>query len=194
MLELTQREQSAVAVSGQLTLDFESRQRSRLRTRLDDGREAAILLDRGQVLRGGERLRASTGEVVLITAANETLSEVRSSQIHSSQKPSSQKPSSQIHSSQIHSSQIHSDDARELARAAYHLGNRHVAVEVGVHWLRYLHDHVLDDMLRGLGLEVSTISAGFEPEAGAYAGAHTHSHDHSHGHRNAPDHGFGHEH
>ena len=165
MLELTQREQSAVAVSGQLTLDFESRQRSRLRTRLDDGREAAILLDRGQVLRGGERLRASTGEVVLITAANETLSEVRSSQIHSSQ---------------IHSSQIHSDDARELARAAYHLGNRHVAVEVGVHWLRYLHDHVLDDMLRGLGLTVSTISAGFEPEAGAYAGAHSHSHSHSH--------------
>ena len=155
MLELTQREQSEIAVSGQLTLDFESRQRSRLRTRLDDGREAAILLERGQVLRGGERLRASTGEVVLISAANETLSEVRS------------------------------DDARVLARAAYHLGNRHVAVEVGVSWLRYLHDHVLDDMLRGLGLEVSTINAGFEPEAGAYAGAHTHSHDsvaqHSHG-------------
>lgn len=170
MLELTQREQSAVAVSGQLTLDFESRQRSRLRTRLDDGREVAILLERGQVLRGGERLRASTGEVVLVTAANETLSEVRSSQKHSSQ--------------------IHSDDARELARAAYHLGNRHVAVEVGASWLRYAHDHVLDDMLRGLGLAVSTISAGFEPEAGAYAGAHTHSHDHSHD----PNHGVGHEH
>ncbi|MFT5448346.1 MAG: urease accessory protein [Gammaproteobacteria bacterium] len=148
MLELTQREQSEAAVSGQLTLDFESRQRSRLRTRLDDGREAAILLERGQVLRGGERLRASTGEVVLITAANELLSEVRS------------------------------DDARELVRAAYHLGNRHVAVEVGASCLRYAHDHVLDDMLRGLGLAVSTINAGFEPEAGAYAGAHTHSHPH----------------
>ena len=150
MLELTQRQQGDSAVSGQLTLDFESRQRSRLRTRLDDGRETAILLARGQVLRGGERLRASTGEVVLIIAAKETLSEVRG------------------------------DDARELARAAYHLGNRHVAVEVGASWLRYVHDHVLDDMLRGLGLAVCTISAGFEPEAGAYAGAHTHSHDHSH--------------
>ena len=158
MLELTQRDQSQSAVSGQLTLDFQSRQRSRLRTRLDDGREAAILLERGQVLRGGERLRANTGEVVLITAAAETLSEVRS------------------------------EDARELARAAYHLGNRHIAVQVGASWLRYAHDHVLDDMLRGLGLLVGTLEAGFEPEAGAYAGAHTHTHQ-GHGHEQGDGHG-----
>lgn len=156
MLELTHRVQRETMVSGTLTLDFESRQRSRLRTRLDDGREAAILLERGQVLRGGERLSANSGEVVLITAAAETLSEVSS------------------------------DDARELARAAYHLGNRHVAIEVGVHWLRYAHDHVLDAMLRGLGLVVTTVKAGFEPEAGAYAGGNVHDRsvddDHGHGH------------
>jgi urease accessory protein len=63
-----------------------------------------------------------------------------------------------------------------LLRAAYHLGNRHVALQVGEGWLRYRHDHVLDDMVRGLGLQVSVEQAPFEPEAGAYAGAHAHGH------------------
>ena len=57
---------------------------------------------------------------------------------------------------------------RALARAAYHLGNRHVALQIGAGWLRYGHDHVLDDMVRGLGLTVTVEQAPFEPEAGAY--------------------------
>jgi urease accessory protein len=65
-----------------------------------------------------------------------------------------------------------------LARAAYHLGNRHVAVEVGDAWLRYLHDHVLDQMVRQLGLEVNAESAPFEPEAGAYGADPHHAHAH----------------
>ena len=68
-------------------------------------------------------------------------------------------------------------DPWSLARAAYHLGNRHVALQVGSGWLRYLHDHVLDDMVRGLGFEVVVEEAPFEPEAGAYGG-HGHSHSH----------------
>ncbi len=88
-------------------------------------------------------------------------------------------------------------DALRLARACYHLGNRHVALQVGDGWVRYLPDHVLDDMVRGLGLTVREEPARFEPERGAYAGqppalhSHPHgddahappAHDHPHGHR-----------
>jgi urease accessory protein len=63
-------------------------------------------------------------------------------------------------------------DPLQLARAAYHLGNRHVAVQVGSGWLRYLRDHVLDHMLEEMGLQVRPDTVAFEPEAGAY-----HSHD-----------------
>jgi urease accessory protein len=69
---------------------------------------------------------------------------------------------------------VTSNDPLQLARAAYHLGNRHVSVQIGPGWLRYQHDHVLDDMVRGLGLPVRQDTLPFEPEAGAYAG-HSHS-------------------
>jgi urease accessory protein len=67
-----------------------------------------------------------------------------------------------------------------MARACYHLGNRHVALQINSNTLSYLHDHVLDDMLKGLGLEVNVLMAPFEPEPGAYntngGGHHHHSH------------------
>ncbi|MGD9835741.1 MAG: urease accessory protein UreE [Piscinibacter sp.] len=87
--------------------------------------------------------------------------------------------------------------APRLLRAAYHLGNRHVAVEFGCGWLAYLHDHVLDDMLRGLGLEPECTRQAFEPEGGAYGGhghAHGHGHDHAHDHAHPHDLGRAHEH
>lgn len=65
----------------------------------------------------------------------------------------------------------------ELARAAYHLGNRHVAVQVGDEWLRLAADHVLERMLVGLGCQVRHLTAPFEPEAGAYAPGHPHPGD-----------------
>lgn len=68
-------------------------------------------------------------------------------------------------------------DLAELARAAYHLGNRHVAVEVGPEWLRLADDHVLEGMLVGLGCQVRHLTAPFEPEAGAYAHGHQHPGD-----------------
>ena len=68
-------------------------------------------------------------------------------------------------------STVHTDDAVMLARAGYHLGNRHVALQIGGGWLRYQHDHVLDDMLRGFGLDVRVDEAPFEPEGGAYVAA-----------------------
>ncbi|MOA31878.1 Urease accessory protein UreE [compost metagenome] len=74
-------------------------------------------------------------------------------------------------------STMHCCDPLQLARACYHLGNRHVPLQIAADFVRYQHDHVLDDMLRGFGLEVQLEQAPFEPEAGAYqSGGHSHSH------------------
>jgi urease accessory protein len=157
-------------------LPFELRQKSRLRARLASGLEVGLFLERGIVLRGGDLLLADDGTVIEVVAALETVSTVRDA------------------------------DAMRLARAGYHLGNRHVPVEIGDGWLRYGHDHVLDDMVRGLGLSVLVEQAPFEPEAGAYGHSHSdghahqghsHSHEHDNGHRHshdldlAPGRGFG---
>jgi urease accessory protein len=149
-----------------LVLPFDLRSRSRFRARLASGEEVGVLLPRGQRLRGGDRLRATDGRVVAVVAAAESVTTLRST------------------------------DPRVLACAAYHLGNRHVALQVGNGWLRYRHDHVLDDMARGLGLSVLLEEAPFEPEPGAYApgAAHGHDHDHGHGHGHDHDHGQGHDH
>ena len=150
-----------------LVLPFELRQRSRLLARLDSGEEIGLTLPRGTVLRGGDRLQASDGRVVEVVAAPEQVSVVQG------------------------------HDARLLARVAYHLGNRHVAVQIAGTSLCYLRDHVLDAMVRGLGLEVVSDVLPFEPEAGAYAQQHGHAHDqgHAHGHSHgAHDHGNGHGH
>jgi urease accessory protein len=128
----------------QLILPFDQRAKSRLRTQLSSGEEAALLLERGTVLRGGDKLQTEDGRLVQVVAAPETVSTVTAEQ------------------------------AAMLARAAYHLGNRHVALQIGPGWLRYLHDHVLDDMVRGLGFQVITETAPFEPEAGAYGNGHQH--------------------
>jgi urease accessory protein len=151
-----------------LTLPFDQRQRSRLRVRLDGGEEAALFLERGTVLRHGDRLLAADGRVILVQAAPEEVSTVAAG------------------------------DGVTLARAAYHLGNRHVPLQVGEGWLRYQHDHVLDGMVRALGLAVRVERAPFEPEAGAYGRGHhahgdPHPHDHGHDHEHAHDHDHDHE-
>lgn len=134
-----------------LTLPLEKRIRSRLRVTLDDGTAAGIFLERGRVLRDGDLLATAEGLVVQVRAAAEPVSEVRCR------------------------------DPLLLARACYHLGNRHVALQIGDGLLRYAHDHVLDEMLRGLGLEPAFATAPFEPEPGAYGGhAGGHRHDHAH--------------
>lgn len=147
-LRLVERLEAHVrAASGAtLTLGYEARRRSRLRVRLDDGREAALLLPRGTQLRGGDRLRADDGSVIEVRAAPEAVSVACS------------------------------PDPLRLARACYHLGNRHVALEIGAGCVRYLHDHVLDAMVAGLGLRVAAETAPFEPEPGAFGGGHPHGH------------------
>ena len=144
MLVLQRRIPGQEHTDAELALAFELRQKSRLRTMLTNGEEVGLFLERGAILRGGDCLRANDGRVVRIVAAPESLMEVASG------------------------------DARALARAAYHLGNRHTPVEVAEGRLRFAADHVLADMLRGMGLEVRTLTAPFEPEAGAYAAGHQH--------------------
>ena len=128
----------------QLSLPFELRQKSRLRTKLSSGEEAGLFLEHGSILRGGDCLRANDGRIVLVVAADEELMEAKCA------------------------------TPFELVRAAYHLGNRHVPVQIGEGWLRFQADDVLAQMLRGLKATVSKVSAPFEPEAGAYAGGHHH--------------------
>lgn len=163
ILTVTSLTHSAGRADSKLVLPFDLRQKSRLLATLDSGEEIGLTLPRGTVLRGGDRLQASDGRLVEVVAAPEQVSLVRSA------------------------------DIRQLARAAYHLGNRHVAVQITANSLRYLRDHVLDDMLRGLGLQVESDVLPFEPEAGAYSQGHGHSHAHSHGHSPGHDH-TGHSH
>ncbi len=142
MLEITARSEREATHGLTITLPFQDRQRSRLRVSLSSGEEALMLMPRGSVLRGGEAVTVSDGRVATIVSAPEKVSTLRAK------------------------------DARALARAAYHLGNRHMPLEVGEGFLRYLHDHVLDDMVRALGLLVIVEEAPFEPEAGAYSHSH----------------------
>jgi urease accessory protein len=155
-------------VKGQLKLPFDSRQKSRLRTKLVSGEEVALMLPRGEILRGGDLVTASDGRVIEVLAEPEKLLHIES-------------------------------DA--LAKVAYHLGNRHVPVQVWKDFLRIAADHVLQEMVKKLGATVKEVEAPFEPEAGAYAGGHhqhdemghggkihDHGHDHDHDHHHDNDH------
>ena len=153
-----------------ICLPFDERKKSRLRTRTTTGEEIGLMLPRGQILRHGTLLKDEAGRVIEVQAAKENVSTVVCI------------------------------DPLLLTRAAYHLGNRHVPLQIGEGWLRYQHDHVLDAMVIGLGLRVILAEQPFEPEDGAYAGGHSHghSHDHSHDHTHADhehhEHGQEHSH
>lgn len=135
------RDAYRVSVAERLELPFEARQKSRMKAKLASGEEVALMLPRGEILRGGDLVTASDGRVIEIVARPEKLLHI---------------------------------ETKELAKAAYHLGNRHVPVQLGETFLRIAEDHVLEEMLRKLGAKVSHVEAPFEPEAGAYAGGHQH--------------------
>jgi len=139
------------SATGSLTLPLDSRNKSRLKVTLDDGSEAGLFLPRGTVLHNGDLIASDNGHLVEIKAAPETVSSVRC------------------------------DDPLMLARACYHLGNRHVLLQIESGLVRYQHDHVLDDLVRGLELSVTVEQAPFEPEPGAY-GDYGHAEAHAHHH------------
>lgn len=153
MLTLIERCPSVAEPYGELVLPYDLRIRSRLRTRLASSEEAVLRTERGTILRGGECLKSEDGRVVLVSAAPEKVMHVTCA------------------------------DQYELTRAAYHLGNRHVPVEIADGYLRIAVDHVLGDMLLGLGAQVSELEAPFEPESGAYGGGHGHHDETAHGGR-----------
>ena len=144
-VELCAAEASQPHAGDCVVLSYAQREKARQRAALQTGEEIAINIRRGQIMRGGDYLRSPRGRCVRVQAAPEKVSTVRCS------------------------------SPLQLTRIAYHLGNRHVWLQVGEGWLRYLHDHVLDDMVRGLGGSVEVEQAPFEPESGAYGG---HSHHH----------------
>ncbi|ALG69297.1 urease accessory protein UreE [Beggiatoa leptomitoformis] len=125
-----------------LSLSFDSRQKSRFCTQLADGTAALLDLPRGYILRGGDCLKAEDGRIILVQAALETVTHVQIV------------------------------DPLLLARICYHLGNRHIALQIDAQWVRYQPDHVLDEMLQHFGLSISTLDAPFEPEGGAYQHVH----------------------
>ena len=150
MLRFTQFTQSNIDSFSSLTLPLDLRIKSRQKVTLDNGEQAGLFLPRGSLMKQGDRLQAESGEIIDIIAASETVSS------------------------------LYLDDALLIARACYHLGNRHVPLQITPEFIRYQHDHVLDDMLHGMGLHVVVEQAPFEPEPGAY-----HSHGTSAGHSHA---------
>lgn len=128
-----------------LTLSYEQRRRARLRVTLSDGTVVGLQVPRGSVLRDGDRLGCEEPGVI-----------------------------ARVRAGAEHVSVVETADPHLLARAAYHLGNRHVPLQIEPSVLAYPHDHVLDGMCRELGLKVSQALRPFEPETGGYGGEHSH--------------------
>ncbi len=138
-------------------LDWDIRQKSRFEATDSLGRQLGIFLPRGTLVRGGDVLVAEDGSLVTVLAAPQTVLRITACTSHGS--------------------------PFDLTRAAYHLGNRHVPIELKPDHLKIEPDHVLAEMLRSMHLIVNEVSESFEPEGGAYsAGGHSHGHTHEGGH------------
>ena len=147
-------------------LDWDTRQKSRFEATDSTGRRVAVFLARGRIVRGGDVLVAEDGSLIAVKAAAQAILVVT---VAATGAPI------------------------DLLRAAYHLGNRHVPLEVRADRVQLEPDHVLAELLTRMGLQVEASSGPFEPEAGAYDTAsaghhhaaetgHDHNHDHGHGH------------
>lgn len=149
-----------------VSLDHEGRHRRRIALRGEKGLEFLLDLDKATVLNDGDAVKLEDGSLVLIKAAPQTLLEVRA------------------------------ENPLRLLKTAWHIGNRHTPCELTADALYLENDHVLAEMIRGLGCATAIVSRPFQPERGAYDdhghshGSHGHSHDHGHDH--AHDHGHGH--
>jgi urease accessory protein len=152
-------------------LDWDVRQKSRFDCTDSSGRPLGVFLPRGTAVRGGDVLVAEDGSLVRVIAAPQHVLKITHCTAHGS--------------------------PFDLIRAAYHLGNRHVQIELKPDHLKIEPDHVLADMLRAMHLIVHEVQEAFEPEAGAYAshaGVHAHAHPHAHDHTHDHDHGHTHDH
>lgn len=152
-------------------LDYDSRHRRRIRLDCDDGGEILLDLEKAVALQDGDGLRLEGGGWIVVHAAPEDLAEVTAPSAH------------------------------DLHRIAWHLGNRHCPAQLDADRILIRRDHVIEDMLRGVGATVRQVSEPFDPERGAYdrdeaapAGGHAHGHSHDHNHPHDHDHSHGHAH
>ncbi len=138
-------------------LDWDIRQKSRFDCTDSLGRSLGVFLPRGTLVRGGDVLLAEDGSMARVIAAPQAVLRITACTSHGS--------------------------PFDLTRAAYHLGNRHVPIELQPDHLKIEPDHVLADMLRAMHLIVHEVEQAFEPEGGAYStGGHSSGHAHAHGH------------
>ena len=154
-----------------VSLDWDVRQKSRFQVEDSSGRVLSVFLQRGHVVRGGDVLVADDGSLVRIEAAPQALLRITTCPQHGT--------------------------PFDLIRAAYHLGNRHVPIELKPDHLQIEPDAVLADMLRSMHLIVNKVDEAFEPEGGAYGAHHGgsgHSHDDGHDHAHAPASQHAHQH
>lgn len=150
-----------------VVLDFDDRHRRRMAMTGTRGLEFLLDLHEAVALRGGDALMLEDGRLIEVVAAPEPLAEIRGT------------------------------DPQHLVRIAWHLGNRHLPTQLMPKALRIRRDHVIEDMVRGLGGRVIWIEAPFDPEGGAYAGGghgHGHAHDHRHHDHTGHEHSHGHSH
>jgi urease accessory protein len=143
---------SSTPATRSVILTCGERARTRFRATLSDGSDAVVMLPRGSVVRPGTRLVAESGELVEVVAASE-----------------------QVY--RVSASADSRDPAFDLLRAAYHLGNRHVPVELAPGLLKIERDPVLRDLLLRLDVIVTSAFEAFDPEPGAYGGGHRHDTD-----------------
>jgi len=138
-----------IAIDDRLELDHLQREKGRFKAISQSGAEVRVFLDRGHTLQIGEILKSQCGQHITVIGAEEPVVTARC------------------------------DDWEIFSRACYHLGNRHVKLQVGKKWLRITPDHVLEELLTGLGLSTQREVAVFLPESGAYSSSsHVHSHSH----------------
>jgi urease accessory protein len=163
--------------SAQLELDWDVRQKSRFDATASDGRHVGVFLPRGTVVRGGDVLLTQDGSLLRVVAAPQAVLRITACTDHSHH----------------HDHDHGHNGAFDLMRAAYHLGNRHVPIELKPDHLKIEPDHVLADMLRAMHLNVVEVREPFEPEGGAYS-SHSGGAGHQHGHGHAHNHGHSHEH
>src|SRR4051812_49422710 len=163
------------AAADTVVLDFDDRHRRRMAMTGTRGLEFLLDLENAVALRGGDALVLEDGRLIEVVAAPEPLIEIRGT------------------------------DPGHLVRLAWHLGNRHLPTQIMAKGLRIRSDHVIEEMVKGLGAKVIEIEAPFDPEGGAYADAghahghddhahHDHGHDDHHGHHDHAAHGDGHDH
>ena len=137
-----------------LELDWDVRQKSRFDATDSLGRALGVFLPRGTLVRGGDVLVAEDGSMIRVSAAPQAVLRITACMAHGS--------------------------TFDLTRAAYHLGNRHVPIELQPDHLKIEPDHVLADMLRAMHLTVNEVAESFEPEGGVYStGGHSHAHRHT---------------